>query len=338
MRTINLKSHNQHNEQGFTLIELMIGITLGLILSGMLISVYINNKKVYHENLVFSAMQENTRFAARHLGHDLRMAGFFDGADRLAILNSASVNALITTPPTACHGSGFGFTPYENYNQVISVYRIATTSTPLPTCLNTMQLVVGSDILFVRLAIPVELNDVQNGIERTRHMMGSEVTADLIAPEGDIPDGKILEYRYHVYFVSMRDGAAFPSLRRLRLEGGSWIEEMVADGIEDVHIILGIASSGGALTRYYKNATDIPSTDWENVVAAKFFIRSQIKLAEPGFSDKRIYEYGNRSFNPRLHQITFFANGSTVSRSYDRYKRRLSETSLTLYNNQMQLR
>lgn len=334
------------NQAGFTIIELMIGIALGFILSGMVVSVYINNKKVYTETLVFSAMQENTRFAMRQISHDLRMAGFFGGADRLAIENSTGVAGMTLTP--ACHGGGVGFDPFANldYTEVIAVHHYATTTTLLPACLAAHDVVVGTDILYVRFALPVALADVQSdrtyivsGLEQAKHYLGSEIiaTTDLTIPGGEIPDGEIFEYRHHVYFVSMRHANERPSLRRLRLQGNLWIEEIIAEDIEDIHFVMGVANTEGQVQRYYVNPSEVPN--WRNVTAMNFFVRSQIKMNDPTFVDRRIYAYGNRNFNPQTDNLVFInQGGATVSRSFARNRRRLNETTVTIYNNQMTMR
>lgn len=323
----------------------MIGIALGFILSAMLVSVYINNKKVYTDTLVFSAMQENTRFAMRQLSQDLRMAGFFGGADRLAIENSVGVQGLGLTP--ACHVGGVGFDPFSNrdYTQVIAVHHFDSSQSILPPCLAGKEVVLGSDILFVRFSEPVTLDEVQegrtyivSGLEQAKHFLGSEIIANenLTVPGGEIPDGEIFEYHNRVYFVSMRHGKDRPTLRRLRLEGNTWVEETIAEDIEDIHFILGVANDAGQVQRYYDNPADI--NNWNNVVAVNFFVRSQIKMNDPGFVDKRVYQYGNRNFNPQTENISHMGESGAIGRSYAHNRRRLNETTVTIYNNQMTVR
>lgn len=339
------------NQAGFTIIELMIGIALGFIVSIMVVGVYLNSRKAKIDTDALSAMQENTRFAMNQLSKDIRMAGFFGGADRLAITNSDGVTAMTLTP--VCHAIGMGFAPYENqnYNQVISVHPYASGTASLPPCLVGRDVVIGSDILFVRYAIPTELANVENdktyivsGIEQAMHYTGSEIITDskltepkLTAPGGKIPDGKLFEYRYYVYFVSMRHSQERPSLRRLSLEGNIWFEEVIAEDIEDIHFVVGVAGSEGQIQRYYKNVADVP--DWTKVVAVNFFVRSQIRRHDLKFQDKRTYTYGNRNFTPLTENISFVGSANdNISRSYSRYQRRLNETTVTIYNNQMSLR
>lgn len=64
--------------QGFTLVEIMIAITLSLFLISGLVKVYSINKKSAHVQSELASMQENERFAVDLLNREIRMAGFYD--------------------------------------------------------------------------------------------------------------------------------------------------------------------------------------------------------------------------------------------------------------------
>jgi type IV pilus assembly protein PilW len=65
-------------QQGFTLIELMISLTLGLILSASVVQIMISNNMTERLNRAVSSAQENGRFIISRLRHDLLMAGRYD--------------------------------------------------------------------------------------------------------------------------------------------------------------------------------------------------------------------------------------------------------------------
>ncbi|MGC8697384.1 MAG: PilW family protein [Halothiobacillus sp.] len=60
---------------GFTLIELMIALVLGLVLIGGVISVLLSNQKTYRTNTALSQLQDNARTAFELLARDIRQAG-----------------------------------------------------------------------------------------------------------------------------------------------------------------------------------------------------------------------------------------------------------------------
>jgi type IV pilus assembly protein PilW len=65
-------------QSGFTLIELMISLTLGLILSAAVVQVIISNNSTERLNRSIASAQENGRFIIARLRNDLIMTGRYD--------------------------------------------------------------------------------------------------------------------------------------------------------------------------------------------------------------------------------------------------------------------
>jgi type IV pilus assembly protein PilW len=63
------------SQYGFTLIELMIALVLGLVLIGGVISVLLSNQQTYRTNTALSQLQDNARTAFEFLARDIRQAG-----------------------------------------------------------------------------------------------------------------------------------------------------------------------------------------------------------------------------------------------------------------------
>ena len=61
--------------RGFTLVELMIAMLLGLVIIGGVISVFLANKQTYRTNEAMSEVQDHARTAFEFLSRDIRMAG-----------------------------------------------------------------------------------------------------------------------------------------------------------------------------------------------------------------------------------------------------------------------
>lgn len=61
---------------GFTLIELMIAMLLGLIVIAGVVSVFLANQRVYRANQGLGEVQDGTRIAFEMMAHDIRNAGF----------------------------------------------------------------------------------------------------------------------------------------------------------------------------------------------------------------------------------------------------------------------
>ncbi len=80
-------------ESGFSMIEMLIASTIGLVMVTGMIAVFSGNKKTSDINSAMSNMQENARFAVDAIARDVRMAGFQGCID----INSAS--AVIKANP-----------------------------------------------------------------------------------------------------------------------------------------------------------------------------------------------------------------------------------------------
>ena len=63
-------------KQGFTIVELMIALVLGLLLTTGITKVYLTTKDTYNLSENLARMQENSRFSMGVLTQDIRMAGF----------------------------------------------------------------------------------------------------------------------------------------------------------------------------------------------------------------------------------------------------------------------
>jgi type IV pilus assembly protein PilW len=68
---------------GFTLIELMIAMVIGILLLAGTASLFISNKRIYKDQNEMSRLQENARFAMEMLIKDIRMAGYAGCLDRI---------------------------------------------------------------------------------------------------------------------------------------------------------------------------------------------------------------------------------------------------------------
>lgn len=68
-------SRQPRRQSGFSLVELMIAATLGLLLTVAMGYAYVSIRQSYRTTEVLSRIQENARFAFERMGRDIRMAG-----------------------------------------------------------------------------------------------------------------------------------------------------------------------------------------------------------------------------------------------------------------------
>jgi type IV pilus assembly protein PilW len=103
--------------QGFSLIELMLALALGVVVTAGIVALFVGNNQTYTLLNGQSRMQENARFAVDFISRSARAAGYF-GCDPepgkiYKTLNGAWNQIFefdITTPIQAFHGTGGGNT------------------------------------------------------------------------------------------------------------------------------------------------------------------------------------------------------------------------------------
>ena len=67
----------RRNFNGFTLVELMIAMTLGLLMVGAIITVFVDNRHSFDREDSIQRMQDDARQAVRELANDMSMAGYW---------------------------------------------------------------------------------------------------------------------------------------------------------------------------------------------------------------------------------------------------------------------
>lgn len=69
-------SHAHRRQQGLTLLEILVALTMGLVVIGGTIQIYLSSSQSYRTQEALSRIQENGRFAMEILNREIRMAGF----------------------------------------------------------------------------------------------------------------------------------------------------------------------------------------------------------------------------------------------------------------------
>ncbi|KPJ92751.1 MAG: hypothetical protein AMJ53_08760 [Gammaproteobacteria bacterium SG8_11] len=102
---------NTYKQTGMTLVEIMIALTLGLVLTAGVIQLFIASKQTYRMNEAMASVQESGRYALETISRDLRMAGYQGCADPGSVpsksivrYNSPTAN-LLQTAITGTEGS-----------------------------------------------------------------------------------------------------------------------------------------------------------------------------------------------------------------------------------------
>lgn len=160
---------------GFSLVELMIAMVLGVVLMGGVVQVFISTKQAYNLNEEMAWIQENARFSVGFMAEDLRMAGYYGCASR-----ASSVANVLDDPDSSWvtdFGKGlFGYDGDDNGFPEDDFPQLVTDTLP--------------DTVPVPDVFTIHRADVDNSFQVTGHNPNSAV----IDVEGNhpYPEGTIL--------------------------------------------------------------------------------------------------------------------------------------------------
>jgi type IV pilus assembly protein PilW len=147
---------NRRQIRGVTLVELMIGMVLGLVLIGGLIQIFLGSRESFRLNDSVSRLQENGRFAIETIARDLRMAGLPS-----CLLREGIVVNLLQGTPAALNledpldgfeaiGTAPGDTRALDFAAALAAVPDASWTTPAGTVLADVTAMPGADVLRVR--------------------------------------------------------------------------------------------------------------------------------------------------------------------------------------------
>jgi len=162
--------------RGFSIIELMTAITIGLLILAGLASVFVNSSNANREMKNNAEQIENGRYAIEFLAQDIRHAGFYGELTALPAAPGAA--------PDACAAPTAG-TVSDTVNNALAlpVQRIDPASIPsgCSSLLTSANLKSGSDILVVRRADTTVVNSAGSGtiVGGTVYLQTTADTADV---------------------------------------------------------------------------------------------------------------------------------------------------------------
>ncbi len=85
----------QEQQSGLSLVELMVALVIGLVLTAGAIQIFISNKQTYRLESELSRMQETGRFIVDTISKEIRMAGYTGCSSR----GNIDINTISNNPP-----------------------------------------------------------------------------------------------------------------------------------------------------------------------------------------------------------------------------------------------
>jgi type IV pilus assembly protein PilW len=145
----------QSRVQGFSLVELMVALTIGLIILAAVSTLFVSSKQTYSTQDSLSRLQESARFAMHFIIKDLRLTGYY------GCVSDIAPDSVYST----LNGSDFAYNlqiPLEGVNNITGT-EASPSGTWYPSATTTMpaNAIPGTDAVAIRMAdasSPIFLN------------------------------------------------------------------------------------------------------------------------------------------------------------------------------------
>jgi type IV pilus assembly protein PilW len=299
-------------EGGFSLIELMIALTIGLILLTVLASMFEQTTRGRTALERVSRLTENSRFAADVIGDDIRHAGFYG--------TFMPPTDAVFADPSPCDwnvidlariGWQVGLAPPQ-YPAQIQGYDDPGPAVAALDCLPNR--VPGTDVLIIRrassAAIAGATADLRNVYIQPSQCISDPAplvvsnTAAQFALRTATCDAATLapvrRYFVRVYYVASCNECApsdgVPTLRRLEFVDGALRLVPLAEGVENFQLEYAFDIDEDATPDTFLTTTTsdtAPTSRWSNVVAVRLhLLMRSTEGAGPANTSPAVYDLG----------------------------------------------
>ena len=289
--------------RGFSLVEIMIALALGLTLLAAFLVVLQRCRASFAANESMARLQDGARQALSVLVPDIEHAGFY-GFAQLA-------PAVIAGPlPPGIHACGTGFAvnlvePVQGNDNVFAPAGATRDCAPTATAGGAR---VGSDSLTVRYAsrntVAPHAGRLQVYSQSLTMTAPRVLFADGRAP-GPVDDAhEVRDLEVRTYYIANHsvDRPGWPALRvkALTESGGAaqFRDEEILPGVEDLQVEFGIARVDEGMARVQYVAPGGSLAREARVVAVRLWLRIRADVTEAGFEDDAPLNYANVRFTP----------------------------------------
>ena len=278
------------DQQGFSLVELMISMVLGLAVVAAVGTLSVNATRSYRSLNRTGEQIENGRYALNLIKSDLEHAGFFGIYNPKPDLASQEIVDPCNTS-TELLAKSFLF-------PILSIAALPST-----TSCTFASRKIGTSGVVIRRAdscgnitkCPVSSGDIYIYTMPDKYSFSAIETND------------IRKYHTNIYYIrsySQDPTDKIPTLmiKSPSLNDGNPDGQSVIEGIDNLQIQYGIDSdSNGSPDTYKPNIsnTELPSAnEWRNVIAVRLFLLARTLLKDPGYTDTGTYDLGNIRVTP----------------------------------------
>lgn len=277
------------SQQGFSLVELMIAMTIGFLVVAAVGYVYLGSRQTFRMSDSMSRMQENARLAIETLARDVRMAGYVGCGN----LQTATITTIANPPVSSISAANaitgldsgvstanfLGTTITRPGGDTLSIMgafgggvglvgNLSPSNANVQINGNPFNFAVG-DVLVVsdcKNADVFSPTSVSGGGTVTMAHANSTNTGNRVGDYGS--DGIVLKMEQYTYFIGINPDLKRALYRTNVVTGvpGGTVE--LVENVWDMQIAYGMDTNADGEVDSYGDATAV-GTNWQQVLSAR---------------------------------------------------------------------
>lgn len=341
----------RYHQYGVTFIELLVALTLGVLLLGGIIHVYLGTKTTYQVTEGLSRLQENTRFSIDMMARDIRMAGYIPCSQPQSsdnVLNTSTgdwwrpvfesgiegFEAGVSTFPSAIDDAAEGNDAIlirRAGREVAAVNFLDTTSNQF-----IMQTDLGNPWVNNEGGLFVACDPTHAALFQAGSVSAGSTTKVSISPASgsNSPgnstvnlgrafgnDAQLATYSPVIYYISESVSGDGNSLYReyTYVESDTTIKtkrEEMLQGVENMQILYGLDESGDGIANRYVQANIVSNANaWSDVVTVRvgLLFASEDGVRDLDDIDENTYLVANTMVDPDNDRRKRYVSSMTVN-------------------------
>lgn len=284
-------------QRGFSIIELMIAITLSMVITGAALAIYIQTTRGHNEDERYARMEENARYAINMIAEDVQMSQFW----------GEMLNPTFTSTPTVSPaGSDCNIALFDPTNSILinnnhSGTTVTTFDTSPSACTTVLGAVrAGTDLLAIKRVVGASTTTHTTAAQQAALYLRTNATVGSIVNGSTNPTSPDSDWQYtpRIYYIGNNidtTGGTIPALCRVSLSGSTFpaynADNCPAEGIEDLHVQFGIDTDFDGVANYYKS--DPTTAELINAVSLRIYVLARSAQTVPGYTNTKKYVLGD---------------------------------------------
>ncbi|HEY4365984.1 MAG TPA: PilW family protein [Steroidobacteraceae bacterium] len=297
-------ANNNRTARGFSVVELMVAVTLSLILLGGVVTLFASSRKSYESNDHLARIQETGRFALDQIVRDIRSAGYLGCAKQAPFKNTlkTATNTLLwdlANPAQGFQSTGTAWSPTLDSTLVPSAAAInsdvlvlrapdpdaqtrrvsaimGSTSADVTITPATPAYIAGDTVMITdcNATSTLEVTGYAAGVISHKQDIAQPGSAGAVASSANSTEdlgyafqegAQVIPVRTVIYYVRQSTDPANGNSLWRRL-GRNAPEELV-EGVDSLQIRFGVDTNADRIVDTYTTANLV--TDWGNVISVQ---------------------------------------------------------------------